>query len=185
MAADTWRRWNLCAVIVARIFLAAVLLLGAFATAFPLTFRGGFTLSIELFLGAAIAVGWLVRYAAALVLLGTLAANLLAPQFHIALPPKDAWATAFVLLACGILMVCGRCADNPDAAPIHEDNELLTNDPRALSHAPFHEDVEITLRLADGYGGILRRNRCIARIRHREGGIRNTGQETSHARDDR
>jgi hypothetical protein len=62
MAVDTWRRWNLCAATVARLFLAAVLLLSASTTVFQFTLRAELAFSLELLLGAAIAIGWLMRY---------------------------------------------------------------------------------------------------------------------------
>ena len=102
MAVDTWKRWNLCAATVARVFLAAILLLSASTTVFQFTLRAELTFSLELLLGVAIAAGWLVQYAAALVLFGTLAASFLVPQFHIADLPASASATAFVLIASGL-----------------------------------------------------------------------------------
>lgn len=184
MAVDTWRRWNLCAT-VARLFLAAVLLLSASTTVFQFTLRAELAFSLELLLGAAIAIGWLMRYAAALVLFGTLAASLLVPQFHIAYLPASASATALVLIASGILVCFGRNSDNEDASPISEDNKLSNDDACLFARDPWDEDVEVTIRLEDGYVSSLRGRWCIVTIHDRGGGVRKTAHEAWYARDGR
>ncbi|MGD0466894.1 MAG: hypothetical protein ABSA54_00825 [Terriglobales bacterium] len=185
MAVDTWKRRTLCAATIARAFLAVNLLLSAFDSVFQFTFRAQLAFSLELLLGAAIAVGWLMRYAAALVLLGTLAASFLVPQFHIASLPANAWTTTFVLIASGILVCFGRNTDNVDASPINEDNKLSNADSRSFAREPWDEDVEVTIRLEDGYVRSLRRRRCIVTIHDRGDGVRKAGQEAWYARDDR
>ena len=86
MAVDTWKRWTLCATTIARAFLAVNLLLSAFSTVSQFTFRAELAFSLELVLGAAIAVGWLMRYAAALVLLARLR--------------RASWCRNFILPLC-------------------------------------------------------------------------------------
>jgi hypothetical protein len=182
MAIDTWRRWNLCTATVARVLLAAILLLSASATVFQFTLRAELAFSLELLLGAAIAVGWLIRYAAALVLLGTLAASFLVPQFHIAYLPANAWTITFVLIASGILVCFGRNTDNVEASPINEDNKLSNAHSRSFARDPWDEDVEVTIRLEDAYVRSLRGRRCIVTIHDRGGGVQKTGQEAWYAR---
>ena len=82
----------------------ANLLLSASSQFFQLTVQGELAFLLELLLGAAIAAGWLMPYAAALVLLGILAASSSAPHFHLASLPPNAWTTVFVLVASGILV---------------------------------------------------------------------------------
>lgn len=185
MAVDTWKRWTLCATTIARAFLAVNLLLSAFSTVSQFTFRAELAFSLELVLGAAIAVGWLMRYAAALVLLGTLAASFLVPQFHIASLPANAWTTTFVLIASGILVSLCRNTDNVDSAPISEDNKLSNDDSRSFARGHWDEDVEVTIRLEDGYVRNLRGRRCIVTIHDRGGGVQKAGQEAWYARDGR
>ena len=184
MAAETWRRWNLCAGTVARVFLAAILLLSAYTSFFQHTVQGEFAFSLELLLGAAIAAGWLVQYAATLVLLGILAASFLAPHFHLACLPPNVWATIAVLIASGIIASCGGNSGNVDAAPINEGGDLSNDDARARARDPWDENVEVTIRLENGYFRRLCRHRCIVTIQDRGGGARKTGQEAGHARDD-
>jgi hypothetical protein len=185
MAGDTWKRWTLCAATIARAFLAVNLLLSAFTTIFQFAFRAQLAFSLELLLGAAIAVGWLMRYAAALVLLGTLTASFLVPQFHIVSLPANEWTTTFVLIASGILMCFGRNTDNVDASLINEDNKLSDDDSRSFARDPWDEDVEVTIRLEDGYATSLRGRRCIVTIDDRGCGVQKTGHEAWYARDGR
>ena len=184
MTADTWRRWNLCAGTVARVFLGAILLLSACTTFFQHTVQGEFAFSLELLLGAAIAAGWLVQYAATLVLLRILAAGFLAPHFHLACLPPNVWATIAVLIASGILASCGGNSGNVDAAPINEGSNLFIDDPRARTRDPWDENVEVTIRLEKGYFRRLCSHRCIVTIQYRGGGARTTGPEAGHASDD-
>jgi hypothetical protein len=183
MAVDIWQGWNLCAATIARIFLASILLLSAFTMVFESGFRAELAFSLELLLGAAIATGWLMRYASALVLLGTLAASFLLPHFRIASLPDDPWSTAFVVLASGILTFCGQNTENVDPAPVKENNSLCNEDPRSLHCDPRDKDVKVTIRLEDGSVCIPCRHRCIVTIHDRKGGVRKIGQEAWYARD--
>jgi len=184
ISVDARRNWILCATTVARVFLAAILLLSAFTTIFQLTVQGELAFSFELLLGAAIAAGWLVRYAAALVLLGIAAASVLVPHFHIAFLPPNGWATTAVPVAAGILMCFGRNSGNCDVTRIDEDHRLSNDAPRSRARGHGEEEVEITIRLEDGYLRSLRRHRCIVTIHDRGEGVRKTGQEAWYARDD-
>jgi len=87
MVGATLRRWNGWGIVIVRTFLATTLLLWSSVRVPHLTFGSDLLFSLELLLGAAIAAGWLIRYAAALVLFGTIAASVLAPYAHIALLP--------------------------------------------------------------------------------------------------
>ncbi len=88
MAVATFRSWSVWAIAIARAFLATTLLLRASVGGSHLTFHAEPVFGFELLVGAAIAAGWLIRYAAAMVLLGTIAAAALAPHFHLALFPR-------------------------------------------------------------------------------------------------
>ena len=81
MYVGTFRIWNVRASLIARTFLATTLLLRASVEVSHLTFYAALAFGFELLLGAAIAAGWLLRYAAALVLLGTIAMHVLSPIF--------------------------------------------------------------------------------------------------------
>ena len=70
MAADTFRSWNVRAIVIARVFLATALLLRTLDWVSHVTLYAELVFLFELLLGAAIAVGWLMRYAAAIVFLG-------------------------------------------------------------------------------------------------------------------
>ena len=184
MPVDTRRNWTLCATTVARVFLAAILLLSASTTIFQLTVQGELAFSFELLLGAAIAAGWLVQYAAALALLGIPAATFLVPHFHLASLPPNVWATTAVLVASGILASCGRNSGNVDSASINEGSNLSTEDPGARAHGPWDKNVEVTIRLEKGYLRRLCRHRCIVMIHDRGRGAWKAGQEAGYARDD-
>jgi hypothetical protein len=184
ISVDARRNWTLCATTVARVFLAAILLLSASTTIFQLTVQGELAFSFELLLGAAIAAGWLVQYAAALVLLGMPAASFLVPHFHLASLPPNVWATTAVLVASGILMCFGRNSGNCDAARIDEHYRLSNDDACRRARDNGKEEVEITIRLEDGYLRSPRRHRCIVTIHDRGEGVRKTGQEAWYARDD-
>ena len=136
MPVDTRRNWTLCATTIARVFLAAILLLSASTTFCQHTVQGELAFVLELLLGAAIAAGWLVQYAATLVLLCILAASFLAPHFHLASLPPSVWATIPVLIASGILASCGWNFGNFDSASINEGSNLSTDDPAHTLIAP-------------------------------------------------
>ncbi len=176
MAVDKWSIWNACATTTARLFLATTLLLGAFASVLQLTFYTELLLSLELILGAALAVGWLIRYAAALVLLATVE-SMLMPHFHLALLAPNMGTTGALLIASGILVCFGQNPSSIDTAPIDENNKSSNEHSCALSHDPWYEDFEVTVRLENCLIRSLRRHRCIVTIRDRVDGVQKTGQE--------
>ena len=184
MYVGTLRGWNVRAIVIARTFLATTLLLSASVGVSHLTFYAALALMFELLLGAAIAAGWLMRYAAALVLLGTIAARV-GPHFHFALLPAHPGTTAAVLIASGILVCFGQNTDKVDAALIDETNKSSSEHSCAVLYGPWYEDVAVTIRLEDGHLRSLWKHRCIVTIHNRAGGVQNTGQEVWYARDDR
>jgi hypothetical protein len=184
MAVDKWRSWNACAIITVRLFLATTLLLGAFVSVLQPTFYTELLFSLELILGAAIAVGWLIRYAAALVLLATVV-DVLTPYFHLALLAPNTGTTVAVLIASGILVCFGQNPSNIDAASIDENNKSSNKHSCAHPHDPWYEHFEVTIRLENCLIRSLRRHRCIVTIRDRVGGVQKTGQEEYVPEDDR
>lgn len=108
MAADIFRSWNVRAIVISRVFLATTLLLRTVDWMPRVTFYTELVFSLELLLGAAIAVGWLMRYAAALVFVGTLAVVSLPPHFRLAIFPLHSGTTVALLLASSILVCFGQ-----------------------------------------------------------------------------
>lgn len=184
MAVATFRNWNMWAITIARTFLATTLLLSASVGVSHLTFHGAVAFGFELFSGVAIAGGWLMRYAAAFVLLGATAGRVLAPHFHLALLPTNPGTTAAVLIASGILMCFGRSTDKGNIAHIDENNESSSERLRGSSHGPWHEGLEVAIRLEDGRLRSRWKRRCIVTIHDRAGGILNTDQECWYARNE-
>jgi uncharacterized membrane protein YphA (DoxX/SURF4 family) len=184
MAVDTFRSWDARTIVIARAFLATTLLLRTSDGVSHVTFFADLVFLFELLLGAAIAVGWLMRYAAAMVLLGTIAAAVLAPDFHLALFSANPGTTAAVLITSGILVCFGQNTDKVDAARIDENNESSSEPLCVLPHEPWDEGLEVTIRLEDGHIRGLQRHLGIVTIHDRAGGVRNTGEEVWYARDD-
>jgi hypothetical protein len=115
---DTFRSWDARTIVIARAFLATTLLLRTSDGVSRVTFFADLVFLFELLLGAAIAVGWLMRYAAAMVLLGTIAAAAavaLAPHSHLVLFPANPGTTAAVLITSGILVCFGQNTDKVDS----------------------------------------------------------------------
>jgi hypothetical protein len=183
MAVATCRNWNVWAITTTRTFLATTLLLSASVGVSHLKFHGELAFGFELLSGVAIATGWLMRYAAAFVLLGTIASQVLAPNFHLALLPTNVGTAAALLIASGILTFFGRNRDTAHAVAIDE-NESFTERSRGASYGPRHEGVEVAIRLEDGCLRSLWKRRCIVTIHDRSGGVLNTGQECWYARDE-
>jgi uncharacterized membrane protein YphA (DoxX/SURF4 family) len=184
MAVDTFRSWDARTIVIARAFLATTLLLRTSDGVSHVTFFAELVFLFELLLGAAIAVGWLMRYAAAMVLLGTIAAAALAPHCHLALFPANPGTTAAVLITSGILVSFGQNTDKVDAARIDENNESSSEPLCVIPHEPWDEGLEVTIRLEDGHIRGLQRHLGIVTIHDRAGGVRNTGEEVWYARDD-
>ena len=104
MAAHTFRSWNGRAIVIARVFLATTLLVRTLDWVSHVTFYADLVFLLELLLGAAIALGWLMRYAAAMVFLGTLAAASLPLHFRLAVLPSHPGTVVALLLASAILV---------------------------------------------------------------------------------
>jgi hypothetical protein len=183
MATDAFKNWNARTTVIARVFLATTLLLRTFDWIPDATIYAKLVFSFELLLGAAIAVGWLMRYAAAIVFLGTLAAVALTSYFHLVLLPAHPGTIASLLIASGILVCLGPSSDKVDPAFIDENNKSSSEHSCGLPHGFKDEDVEVTIRLEDGYLRGLWKNRCIVTIHDRAGGVQSTGQEAWYARE--
>lgn len=108
MVVGTLRSWKVRAIVIGRICLATTLLLRTSDWASHVTFLSKLAILLELVLGAAIAVGSRMRYAAALAFLGPLAAAMLAPYLHLVFRPANPAATAAVLITSGILVCFGQ-----------------------------------------------------------------------------
>jgi len=104
MAVGTFGSWQVRTIIIARTLLSTTLLLSAFVGASQPTVNAEIVFLCELFLGAAIAAGWRMRYVAALVFLGTIAARALAPDLQLVPLPADTGTTSALLIASGILV---------------------------------------------------------------------------------
>ncbi len=182
MAIATFKNWNGWAITIARAFLASTLLLSASVGLSHLTFCAAFVFGLELLLGAAIAAGWLMRYAAILVLLGTSAARVLASHFHLALVPANTGTTVAVLIASGILVCFGQSISK--AEPINGNDKSLSQHSCGAPCDLWDEDIEVAIRLEDGHPCSLWKHRCIVTIQRRAGGALNAGNECWYARDD-
>ena len=116
MAVSTFSSWKVGTIVIARVFLATTLLLRSSDWVSHVKFYAELVVCLELLLGAAIAVGWLMRCAAAIVFLGTISAGALTPHFHHVLLSANAGTTATVLITSGILVCFGDYTDKADAA---------------------------------------------------------------------
>ena len=183
MAADTFRSWNVRAIVISRVFLATTLLLRTFDWISHATFYAELVSSLELLLGAAIAVGWLMRYAAAMVFLATLAAASLPPHFRLAILPSHPGTTVALLLASSILVCFSQNTDKVESAFIDESNESSSE--HAFPEGRKDVGVEVTIRLEDGHLRGLWKRRCVVTIHDRARGVQNTGQEAWYARENR
>jgi len=183
MAVATFRSWSVWAITISRTFLATTLLVSASVGVSHLTFHAELVSGFELLLGAAIAAGWLMRYAAILVVLGTIAARVLAPHLELALLPANTGTAAAALIASGILICFGQ-STGKDAASIADNNKSFSEHSCGAPHEPWDEDIEVAIRLEDGHLGSLWKRRCIVTIHDRAGGVLNTGHEFWYSRDD-
>ena len=184
MAIATFRNWNGWAITIARAFLASTLLLSASVGLSHLTFHAAFVFGFELLLGAAIAAGWLMRYAAILVLLGTSAARVLAPHFHLALVAANTGTTVAVLIASGILVCFSQSTGKADAAPISDNDKSFSHHSCGTPRELWDEDIEVAIRLEHGHLRSHWKHRCIVTIQRRAGGVLNAANECWYARDD-
>ena len=184
MAVGTFGGWQVRTIVVARALLATTLLLSAFIGASHPTIEAEIVFLCELFLGAAIAAGWRMRYVAALVFLGTIAARVLAPDLQLFPLPAGTGTVGAVLIASGILLCFGDSITQVSGALISENNNSACKHSYALLDGAWKEYLEVTIRLEDGHLPIRRKPRCIVTINDRAGGVLNTDQECWYARDE-
>jgi|KBSMisStaDraftv2_1062788.scaffolds.fasta_scaffold00783_24 hypothetical protein len=183
MVLDARKRSILYAAMIARIFLASTLLLSAGTLIFEHGARTKLVSLVELFLGVVITVGWKTRYAAGLVLLGTLAMNLWVIPFRIAFTGSQA-AVLGLIISSGFLICFGRNNAFRDHCSIGEKSRLSNSDLGAASSILSDPDVEVTIRLEMGFVQSLHKQRCIVTFHDLSGGARKTGKEVWYARDD-
>jgi len=183
MAIATFRDWNVWSIVIARTFLATTLLLSAFVGASRPTFNAEIVFLSELFLGAAIAAGWRIRYAAVLVFLGTIAARVLVPDLQLVRLPADTATTSAVLIASGILVCFGGSTTQESGARIHENHNSACQHSDALLRGEWEEDLKVTIRLEDAHLPKYWKSRCIVTIHDRADGVVNTDRESWYARD--
>jgi len=138
----------------------------------------------ELFLGAAIAAGWRMRYVAALVFLGTIAARVLAPDLQLLPLRAGIGTTSALLIASGILVCFGDTTSEVSGALVNENNNSACEQSRALLGGPWEQDLKVTIKLEDGHLPSRWKSRCIVTIRDRTSGVLNTDQECWYARNE-
>lgn len=187
MAGGTWKTSSAIEVLTAtsRVFLAATLLLAAAVNVFSLPLDSQILLVLELLLGAAIAIGYLIRYAAALVLLGGVI-SVLTPYFHLAPLSLNEGSAVAVLIASGLLVCFGENVDRIGATLIEETDKSPNEHSCRRPYDARDHDVDVTIRLETVYARIfLRRHRCIVTIHDRRAWVQKTGKEARHSRDER
>ena len=184
MAVGTFGSWQVRTIIIARTLLATTLLLSAFVGASHPTVNAEIVFLCELFLGAAIKAGWRMRYVAALVFLGTVAARVLAPDLQLVPLPAGPGTTSALLIASGILACFGDSTTEVSGALINENNNSACEQSRALLGGPWEQDLKVTIRLEDGHLPSRWKSRCIVTIRDRTSGVLNTDQECWYARNE-
>ena len=185
MVLDARRSWTLQAALIARIFLASTLLLNACT----LIFRPGLCTKlisvVELLLGMAIAEGWHLRYAAALVLLGTLSTSLLPLFLRGASTGSHVPVSIALIIPSAVLLGFGRNDGIGSSSLIRENRGLPCLDSSTVSDIFRDADVEVTVRLETGLLHALHKQRCIVTFRDLSSGAHKTGKEAWYARDDR
>ena len=150
MAVGTLGSWKVRAIVIARICLATTLLLETSDWPSHVTLYSELAILLELVLGAAIAVGWRIRYAAALVFVGNLAAATLAPYPHLVFLPANPATTTAVLITSGILVCYGQSTEK-GGIDIFEDNPPSSESLCTLPHETWENDIEVTIRLEDSH----------------------------------
>jgi hypothetical protein len=185
MVLDAPKSWTLRAALIARIFLASTLLLNACTLIFE---PGPWTKLIsvvELLLGMAIAEGWHLRYAAGLVLVGTLSTSLLPIFLRRAMAGSHVLASIALVIPSGILLCFGRHGGLGSSSVIRENRRSSSLDSSAVSAIFRDADVEVTVRLETGLLRNLHRQRCIVTFHDLSSGAHQRGKEAWYARDDR
>ena len=170
MAVGTLRSWRVHAIVIARVCLATTLLLRISDWASHVTFDSELGILLEMVLGAAIAMGWRIRYAGALVFLGTLAGATLAPYLHLVLRPSHPSTTAPVLITSVILVCFGQNTEK-GGVDIFEDNPPSSESLCALAHETWEDDIEVTIRLEDSHILGQQRYLGVATIHDRRRGL--------------
>jgi hypothetical protein len=175
--------WVLEAAMIARIVLASTLLLSACTLIFGNGARMKLVSLVELFFGAIIAVGWETRYAAGLVLLGTLATSLWAIQLSTVFAGSQP-AVQTLILSSVFLTCFGRNNAFKDRFSITEKGRLPNSDPGAISTILSHPDTEVSVRLEPGFPRNLHKQTCTVTFHDGSGGVRKTEKEVGHAKHD-
>jgi hypothetical protein len=94
------------------------------------------------------------------------------------------FATAAVVLATiGVFRSFGLMARECCAAHIDEQHQLSKDEREVQNEGASERNVEVTVRLEDGFLHALRRHRCIVTVRRLSGGAQDAGREVWYARD--
>ncbi len=184
MVLDARKSWTLQAALIARIFLASTLLLNACTLIFEPSPWTKLISVIEVLLGMAIAEGWHLRYAAGLVLLGTLSTSLLPIFLRRATAGSHVLASIALVIPSGVLLCFGRHDGLGSSLVIRENRWLSSLDSSTVSAILRDADVEVTVRLENGFLGNLHKQRCVVTLHDLSCGAHKTGKEVWYARDD-
>jgi hypothetical protein len=183
MVLGALKRWALYAAMIARIVLVSTLLLGACSLIFQPSPRARLFGIAELLLGTVIATGWKTRYAAALVLLSTLATISPAIPFH-AVSAQIRPSAIVLIVFSGFLICFGRNNAFRDRPSIRECSGFSRLEPRATCAVIRDANAEVTIRLESPFFRNLLGRRCIVTLNESGGRRRKTQKEVWYAKDD-
>lgn len=175
--------WVLEVAMIARIVLASTLLLSACTLIFEHGSRMKLVSFVELFLGAVIGIGWKTRYAAGLVLLGTLATSLWVIPLSTLLAGSQL-AVQALILSSFFLTCFGRNNAFKDRFSITEKGRLPNSDPGVISNILNNPEAEVSVRLEPRFPRSLHKQTCTVTLHDRSDGVRKTGKEVWHAKHD-
>lgn len=185
MVLDAPKSWTLRAALIARIFLASTLLLNACTLIFEPGLSRKLISVVALLLGMAIAEGWRLRYAAGLVLVGTLSTSLLPIFLRRATAGSHVLISIALVIPSAVLLCFGRQVGLGSRVVIRENRRSSSLDSRAVSDIFRDVDVGVTVRLETGLLRRLHKQRCIVTVHDLSSGAHKTGKEARYARDDR
>lgn len=164
--------WFLNAAILSRVYLAIHLLLDALAGPWKFNCASGMIAITEVLLGASIASGTMVPFAAGLVFFGALISKIPAYHLHFSRVVPDPWEMTVVLATSAILMCSAWITKFAERLSVPHQFELLGRHERSKAEVDlFDENVAITIRIDDRGFDIFRRPRCTVTIRFPKNGV--------------